>query len=159
VRKHIFVHLEVLGSADVGASCLVLAAAGRRNLIDAGVCLGSAKGGTSALAGDVLPDLARLQEDGGIDAVIVTHSHSDHIGSLPLAVTPFPAAPILATPATCALKQVMLADALRIAEGRWHDTGELPAFDVAAVCGGPARAPPPARLSRPVPPCLRPSST
>jgi hypothetical protein len=32
-------------------------------------------------------------------------------------VAPFPSAPVLATPATCALMQVMLADALRIAEG------------------------------------------
>jgi hypothetical protein len=51
------VHLEVLGGADVGASCLVLAAAGRRILIDAGIRLGSP-------GGDLLPDLARLQEDG-----------------------------------------------------------------------------------------------
>jgi hypothetical protein len=38
-RKDSRVHLEIRGGADVGASCLVLSAAGRRILIDAGVPL------------------------------------------------------------------------------------------------------------------------
>jgi Metallo-beta-lactamase superfamily len=68
VRKDIVVNLEILGSSTVGASCILLTAAGRRILIDAGVRLGSGPG-------DMLPDLAQLQ-DGGIDAVLVTHAHA-----------------------------------------------------------------------------------
>jgi len=82
------------GASEVGASCVVIEAGGRRVLVDAGVRPGAA---------DPLPDLARLQEGSGIDAVVVTHAHADHIGALPLAVAAFPAAPVVATPATLGL--------------------------------------------------------
>ncbi len=114
------------GVSEVGASCLVVEAAGKRILIDAGIRPGRS-------GGDMLPDLARLQSDGGIDAVIVTHAHADHIGALPLAVGAFPHAPVLATAATADLMRVMLADSVRIAEGRWRDSGELPPYAANAV--------------------------
>jgi glyoxylase-like metal-dependent hydrolase (beta-lactamase superfamily II) len=68
-RKDSLVHVDIVGGADVGASCLVLSAADRRILVDAGLRLSG--------TGDMLPDLARLQEHGGIDAVIVTHAHAE----------------------------------------------------------------------------------
>ena len=114
------------GVSEIGASLLIVEAAGRRILVDAGIRPGRS-------GSDTLPDLARLQDDGGIDAVIVTHAHADHIGALPLAVGAFPAAPVLATPATTDLMRVMLADAVRIAEGRWRDSGELPPYSAGAV--------------------------
>jgi len=114
------------GASEVGASLLIVEAAGRRVLVDAGIRPGRS-------GGDLLPDLARLQDDGGIDAVIVTHAHADHIGALPLAVGAFPTAPVLATPATADLMRVMLADSVRIAEGRWRDSGELPPYQADAV--------------------------
>ncbi len=114
------------GASEVGASCLIVEAAGRRILVDAGIRPGRS-------GGDLLPDLARLQDDGGIDAVIVTHAHADHIGALPLAVGAFPTAPVLATPATADLMRVMLADSVRIAEGRWRDSGELPPYQADVV--------------------------
>jgi len=114
------------GVSEVGASCLVVEAGGKRVLVDAGIRPGRS-------GGDMLPDLARLQGDGGIDAVIVTHAHADHIGALPLAVGAFPRAPVLATAATADLMRVMLADSVRIAEGRWRDSGELPPYAASAV--------------------------
>jgi Cft2 family RNA processing exonuclease len=109
----------ISGIGEVGASCLVVESAGRRVLVDAGIRMGSP---------DPLPDLAQLQEGGGIDAVVVTHAHADHIGALPLAVGPFPAAPVLATPATLAIMSVMLEDAVRIGELRAEQDGDLPAY-------------------------------
>ncbi len=114
------------GVSEVGASCLVVEAAGKRILVDAGIRPGRS-------GGDMLPDLARLQSDGGIDAVIITHAHADHIGTLPLAVGAFPHAPVLTTAATADLMRVMLADSVRIAEGRWRDSGELPPYAANAV--------------------------
>ena len=107
------------GASEVGASCVVVEAGGRRVLLDAGVRLN---------APDPLPDLRRLQEIGGIDAVVVTHAHADHIGALPLAAGAFPLAPLVATPPTLALMAVMLQDALRIAEIRQEAEGEIPPY-------------------------------
>jgi Cft2 family RNA processing exonuclease len=112
------------GAAEVGASCVVVEADGRRVLVDAGIRMGAA---------DSLPDLSRLQDLGGVDAVVVTHAHADHIGALPLAVAPFPASPVVATPATGGLMAVMLQDAVRIGEARAEAEGDLPAYGEAEV--------------------------
>ncbi len=112
------------GASEVGASCVVIEAGGRRVLVDAGVRPGAA---------DPLPDLARLQEGSGIDAVVVTHAHADHIGALPLAVAAFPAAPVVATPATLGLMTVMLSDAVRIGQQRAVEGGDLPPYGQGAV--------------------------
>jgi Cft2 family RNA processing exonuclease len=107
------------GAAEVGASCLVIEAAGRRILVDAGIRMH---------APDRLPDLSRLQDLGGIDGVVVTHAHADHIGALPLAAGAFPAAPVVATPATAGLMGVMLEDAVRIGEAKADAEGDLPPY-------------------------------
>lgn len=107
------------GASEVGASCVVVEAGGQRVLVDAGVRMN---------APDPLPDLRRLQELGGVDAVVVTHAHADHIGAMPLAAGAFPSVPVVATPPTVALMAVMLQDALRIAGLRAEAEGDLPAY-------------------------------
>lgn len=119
------VRVHLLGGAsEVGASCVVVEAAGRRVLVDAGIRPGSP---------DPLPDLARLQDLGGIDAIVVTHAHADHIGALPLVAGAFAAVPCVATPPTMALMEVMLRDAVRIAKAHLEEGGDLPAYGQAAV--------------------------
>lgn len=107
------------GASEVGASCVVVEAAGRRVVIDAGIRMG---------AGDPYPDLGRLHDVGGIDAIVVTHAHADHIGALPLVAGAFPTVPVVATPATGALMSVMLDDAVKIGETRAEIDGDLPAY-------------------------------
>jgi metallo-beta-lactamase family protein len=51
-----------------------------------------------------------------IDAVVVSHSHIDHIGNLPTLVNQGFAGPIYCTPATRDLMAVMLADSAKIQE-------------------------------------------
>lgn len=53
---------------------------------------------------------------GGIDAVLLTHAHVDHCGMLPRMVRQGLRAPILATPATCELAEIILEDSARIQE-------------------------------------------
>ena len=93
-------------------------------LVDAGVRPG---------APDPLPDLARLQDMGGIDAMVVTHAHADHIGALPLVAGAFAAVPCVATPATVALMEVMLRDSVRIAQTHLAEGGDLPPYGQPAV--------------------------
>ena len=119
--------LHFLGGADeVGASCLLVEAGGKRILVDAGVRMGSG-------AGDRLPDLARASDLGGLDAILVTHAHLDHTGALPLVHGAFPRAPVLMTPPTLGLLRILLLDALKIMEQQSEKEGEIPLYPLPAV--------------------------
>ena len=43
-----------------------------------------------------------------VNAIVISHAHLDHLGSLPLAIRHFPHARVYMTPATAALSEVML---------------------------------------------------
>jgi Cft2 family RNA processing exonuclease len=124
--------LTFLGGADeVGASCLLLEIGGKRLLIDAGIRPSpKARWG---LAGDQLPDLSLIDHEGGIDALLVTHAHTDHTGALELVVGRYPDCPVYATPVTIALTRVLHADSRRIMRARLDEEGELPLFDEVAT--------------------------
>ena len=124
--------ITFLGGADeVGASSLLLEIAGRRLLVDAGIRPSpKARWG---LAGDQLPDLSQIDRSGGIDAILVTHAHTDHTGALELVCERYPSVPVYATPVTIALTRVLHQDARRIMRARLEEEGELPLFDDVAV--------------------------
>jgi Cft2 family RNA processing exonuclease len=125
-------NITFLGGADeVGASAVLVEAAGRRILVDAGIRI-SPKAHLG-LDGDQLPDLSLIDRAGGIDVILLTHAHTDHTGALPLVIEHFPGCPILATPVTAALTRVLLTDARRIMDQRLEAEGELPLFDEFAV--------------------------
>ncbi|MCX6887306.1 MAG: MBL fold metallo-hydrolase [Verrucomicrobia bacterium] len=67
------VHLTILGSGSSG-NCAYLETDGARILIDAGFSLGQIR--------TRLQTIGRVPEN--LDAVIVTHEHSDHVAGLPL---------------------------------------------------------------------------
>lgn len=124
-------HITFLGGADeVGASSILLATGGRRLLIDAGIRLSPKT--RWGLSGDQLPDLGAIDRAGGVDAILVTHAHTDHTGALALVAERY-SCPIYATPVTIALSRVLLADARRIMQTRLDEEGELPLYDDVAV--------------------------
>ncbi len=97
-----------------------------RLLVDAGIRVSpKARDG---LSGELLPDLSPLSGL-PLDAVLITHAHADHIGAVPLVLGAKPDTPAYATPATIALTEVMLADALRLMDNRREAEGELPSYD------------------------------
>lgn len=124
--------ITFLGGADeVGASSILIEIAGRRVLIDAGIRpTPKARWG---LAGDQLPDLSYIERSGGLDAILVTHAHTDHTGALELVSERYPAAPVYATPMTIELTRVLHQDARRIMATRLEEEGELPLFDEVAT--------------------------
>lgn len=63
------------GAAEVGASCYLLKIDDKNILLDCGIRM---KGS------DNLPDFRLIQEEGGVDAIIVSHAHLDHSGALPV---------------------------------------------------------------------------
>ena len=84
---------------EVGASCILLRMAGYKILLDCGV---RQKAGQ-----DSLPDLRQIQEAGGIDAIVVSHAHMDHTGSLPVLSQEYPFVPIYCTLMTADLARVL----------------------------------------------------
>ncbi len=51
-----------------------------------------------------------------LDAVVLTHAHLDHSGYLPVLAREGYSGPIYATPATCALAEILLLDSARLQE-------------------------------------------
>lgn len=76
---------------------------GARVLVDAGVAQGREARGWS------LPDAAS-----DVDAIVLTHAHNDHVGSLPALLSRGFGGPIFGTPATHEIARVVLADSMRI---------------------------------------------
>jgi metallo-beta-lactamase family protein len=97
------------GAGQVTGSMHLLEAAGARILLDAGLFQGR-RAETHALNARLPFDARR------IDGVVLSHSHIDHSGRLPLLVKDGFHGPVYSTPATRDLSAVMLADAGHIQE-------------------------------------------
>ncbi len=76
---------------------------GARVLVDAGVAQGDEARGWS------LPEEAL-----DVDAIVLTHAHNDHVGSLPALLSRGFDGPIYGTPATHEIVRVVLSDAMRL---------------------------------------------
>ena len=94
------------GAMEIGASCIYVKAAGKCFLFDSGIRQSGAK--------DPLPDFRTIQEQGGLDAIIVSHAHMDHIGTLPIISKAYPDTRIYMTVMTAELTRVLLYDSLKI---------------------------------------------
>ncbi len=121
-------NLHFLGGAmEIGGSCIYLKIADKGILMDSGIRQSGAK--------DPIPDFRTLQEQGGLDAILISHAHMDHIGTLPLISKAFPNAPIYMTAMTADLTRVLLYDSLKIMNNR---EGEIPHYseqDVLSMLG------------------------
>ena len=117
--------LNFLGGAmEVGGSCIYTNINGYGILLDSGIRQGSTK--------DPLPDFRTIQECGGLDAIIISHAHLDHIGTLPIISKAYPQAKIYMTHMTQDLLRVLLYDSLKIM-GR--NEGEIPHYSEVDVRG------------------------
>ena len=80
------------GLGEVGMNCLVVETDKGRVVVDCGVLF---PGGEAALGVEVIaPDLTRLSQAGGPDAVLLTHAHEDHVGALPYLLREWPEVPV-----------------------------------------------------------------
>lgn len=94
------------GAMEIGGSCIYVKAAGKRILLDCGIRQSGSK--------DPLPDFRTIQEEGGLDAIMISHAHMDHIGTLPIISKAYPNARIYMTAMTADLTRVLLYDSLKI---------------------------------------------
>ena len=111
--------LSYLGGAlEVGASSILIKLDNRNILLDCGIRQKKNK--------DKLPDFGVIKEFGGVDAIVVSQAHLDHIGSLPLISKEYPSASIYMNRMTKELATVLLWDSLKIMN---YSEGEIPIFN------------------------------
>ena len=109
------IQLSFLGGASaIGASSALLQVADTSILIDCGVRFKT---------GNALPDLNQLTGK-RLDAIVVTHAHSDHTGALPVVHEAYPEVPIYLTPPTQDLVSILQRDALKLMDRE----GEVPLY-------------------------------
>ena len=96
------------GAGEIGASCTLYRFDDLSILVDAG-----ARPGRFGEAAQ--PDFASHADD-PVDAILITHGHHDHIGSLPIAHRLWPNAPIYATHPTHRIAETLLYDSIGIQE-------------------------------------------
>ncbi len=110
--------IQFLGGAlEIGGSAILLHIDGKNILLDAGIRQGMSK--------DPLPNYRVIQECGGLDAIIISHAHLDHIGSLPVISKEYPAARIYMNHMTMDLVRVQLYDSLKVMNNR---EAEIPLY-------------------------------
>ena len=115
------------GAMEIGASCIYVKTAGSRFLLDSGIRQSGAK--------DPLPDFRTIQEQGGVDAIIVSHAHMDHIGTLPIISKAYPNTRIYMTVMTAELTRVLLYDSLKIMAYREDEIPHYTEQDVLDMLG------------------------
>lgn len=98
------------GAMEIGGSSILVHLQGKNLLLDAGIRQSSGK--------DPLPNFRTIQDQGGLDAILISHAHMDHIGSLPLISKEYPVAKIYMTHMTKDLMRVLLFDSLKIMNRR-----------------------------------------
>lgn len=97
------------GAGTVTGSKYLVSDAGRQVLVDAGVFQGEKHLRELNWQSFPVPPES-------IDAILITHAHTDHVGYLPVLVRNGFAGEILATEATCELAEIVLRDAAFLAE-------------------------------------------
>lgn len=115
--------LTFSGGADsIGASCTLVEIGETSLLVDCGIRMNAPD--------RPLPDLSALSGK-HLDAVLLTHAHTDHSGALPLLCDAFPSVPVFATPPTIDLISILFNDSIRImAQER---EGEIPLYSKTQV--------------------------
>ena len=111
--------IPIGGGNEIGASCYLYMVSGKRILIDSGIRFSS----------EPYPDFELLKAlSPQLDAIIVTHAHVDHCGSIHLLSELYPETPIYTTHETAQLLSLMVEDAIKVkyareknSEGEWRE--------------------------------------
>jgi Cft2 family RNA processing exonuclease len=93
------------GGPEVGANCYLVSAAGKQIILDSG-----SHPKKEGLAG--LPDFTLIRRPP--EAVLVTHGHIDHCGSLPVLIRNFPSTRVFATKPTLSIVDRMLHNSVSV---------------------------------------------
>jgi len=100
---------------EIGANSYLLEIGEKKIVLDSG--LHPRVDGEGAL-----PQFSLLKDD-SVDAIVLTHAHQDHVGSLPVLLRRHPRAPAFMTEATAQLSDVMLHNSVNVMGRRAEELG------------------------------------
>src|SRR5437764_6246913 len=100
---------------EIGANSYYLEAGGRRLVLDSGMH-------PKFQGEEALPNLKAFG-DRRLDAIIVSHSHQDHIGTLPVLMRRQPQARVFMTEATAEISSVLLHNSVNVMTRQREDLG------------------------------------
>lgn len=109
--------------AGIGANSYLLETRSARIVFDAGMH-------PKHEGMEAVPHYEYLQE-GTVDSVVITHSHLDHVGTLPVLLKDHPEAKVFLTPETAELASAMLHNSVNVMQAKRieHGIHEYPLFD------------------------------
>ena len=112
---------------EIGANSYLLEIGDTRMVLDAG--MHPKENGARSI-----PRYEDLRHD-SIDAIIVTHSHLDHVGTLPILMRDQPSARVFMTPPTAALAEALLHNSVNVMKSQLVELGieEYPLFTHRAI--------------------------
>ena len=110
------------GASAIGASCALVETDAANILVDCGIRF---------QPGNALPDLSVLSGK-RLDAVVLTHAHTDHTGALPVVCDAFPGVPVHATSPTADLVTILMRDALKLMGAADRDA-DVPLYNALQV--------------------------
>ncbi len=100
---------------EIGANSYLLKVAGRSIVLDCG--MHPKERGLGAL-----PNYAAIPQ-GEVNAIVITHAHQDHIGSLPILTRAEPQAPVFLSEATRRIGEIMLHNSVNVMMRQREDEG------------------------------------
>jgi Cft2 family RNA processing exonuclease len=120
---------NLTGAVEIGANCYLLEIGGKCVLLDAGYH-------PKKEGNDGLPRIETIPDE-SVDAIILSHAHQDHIGSLPVVMRHHARAPVLMTEPTRRLGEIMLHNSINVmlAEKAAGGPPEYPLFTHREVDG------------------------
>ena len=98
--------INLTRQTEIGANSYFLELDGKKVVLDAGL--------HPKQEGDAALPLYKLVRDGSLDAIVISHAHQDHIGSLPVLMRRQPQARVFMTHATAKLSDIMLHNSVNV---------------------------------------------
>jgi Cft2 family RNA processing exonuclease len=126
-KRHALVEIMIFKSlcrhAGIGANSYLLETSSSRIVLDAGMH-------PKHEALEAIPHYDFLEED-SVDGIVITHSHLDHVGTLPVFLEQQQGARVYLTPETAELASAMLHNSVNVMQSKRIELGitEYPLFD------------------------------
>jgi Cft2 family RNA processing exonuclease len=98
--------INLTRQTEIGANSYFLELDGKKVVLDAGL--------HPKQEGDAALPLYKLVTDGSLDAIVISHAHQDHVGSLPVLMRRQPQARVFMTHPTAKLSDVMLHNSVNV---------------------------------------------